>query len=73
MNQVFYPPDPLQCTLLDVPKRRGHFFIAKAKLRFVLCKSVGLVGIKTLGLVMEGSLGSKVKRRDAKIICIWRY
>ena len=58
---------------LQRPRRRGHFFIAKAKLGFVLCKSVGLVGIKTLGLVMASSLGSKVKRRDANIVCIWRY
>ena len=34
----------------------GHFFIVKVELGIVLCKSVGLVGLKTLDMLMLGVL-----------------
>ena len=42
-------------------KEEVSFLIVKAKLGFVLCKSVGLVGLKTLDLVMSSVLGFHFK------------
>ena len=42
-------------------KEELSFLIVKAKLGFVLCKNVGLVGLKTLDLVMSGVLGFHFK------------
>ena len=46
----------IRCT-----KEEVSFLIVKAKLGFVLCKSVGLVGLKTVDLVMSGVLGFHFK------------
>ena len=42
-------------------RKEGFVFNVKAKMGLVLCKSVGLVGIKTRGLVMAGPLGFDFK------------
>lgn len=42
-------------------REEGSFFNVKAKMGLVLCKSVGLVGLKTCGLVMVGTIGFHFK------------
>ena len=51
-SEVFH----IRCT-----KEEGSLLIVKAQLGFVLCKSVGLVGLKTLDLVMSCFLGFHFK------------
>ena len=52
----FFPVCHIRCT-----KEEGSFFIVKAEFELVLGKRTGLVGLKTLGLVMACLLGFHFK------------
>ena len=56
LPSISYEVFHIRCT-----KEEGSLLIVKAKLGFVLCKSVGLVGLKTLDLAMPGLLGFHFK------------
>lgn len=46
---------------IAIEQEEGFFLHCKGQVGAYLCKSVGLVGLKTGGLVMEGPIGFHVK------------